>query len=83
MHMFQFGYFVLFVILGFGVGVTNFQAEDIYYRHPIDALNPLFNLIGLGAIIWSFFAFGFSWGLLSLVEMFFGYLAGIQARRMI
>lgn len=79
--MFQIKYFLLFVLLGFAVGFTNTQTETVYDRRGVDALNPLFNIISLGAMIWSFLTFGFSWGLLSFVEMFLGYLAGVHARR--
>ena len=78
--MFQFKYFLLFVLLGFAVGFTNTQTEVVQDRRAVDALNPLFNLISLGAMIWSFATFGFTWGALSFAEMFLGYLAGAYAR---
>ena len=79
--MFQFKYFLLFVFLGFAVGFTNTQTEAVYDRRGTDALNPLFNVISLGAMIWSFATFGFFWGALSFGEMFLGYMAGVYARQ--
>lgn len=79
--MFQIKYFLLFVMLGFAVGFTNTQTEVVHDRRGVDSLNPLFNIISLGAMIWSFATFGFFWGALSFGEMFLGYVAGTYARR--
>ena len=79
--MFQFKYFILFVLLGFALGFTKPMSETTFDRRPVDGLSPLFNIIAFGAMIWSFLTFGFFWGLLSFGEMFLGYQAGLYARR--
>ena len=79
--MFQIKYFLLFVLLGFAVGFSNTKTEVVYDDRGVESLSPLFNIISVGALIWSFGTFGFSWGVLSCGEMLLGFIAGAYARR--
>jgi hypothetical protein len=81
LRMFQFKYFLLFVLLGFAVGFTDKKAEKYQTSLRIDPFRPLIILVSLGAIGWSIFTFGLLWGFLSLGELYLGYWAGCQARQ--
>ena len=74
--MFSLKYFLIYTIAGFVVGFTYNPNKSVAARRPIDGLFPIAALIVVGLLIWNFATFPIEWGLLSVGEVFVGYLVG-------
>jgi hypothetical protein len=78
--MFQWSYFFLYVGLGFGVGLSQNTVDRGSDRRPIDSFALYFIIALLGSLLWNFITFGFSWGVLSVIEGIAGYFLGQKVR---
>ena len=74
--MFSFKYFLIYSIAGFLLGFSYNPNKSVAARRPIDGLFPIVGLIIFGLLIWNFATFPIEWGLLSIGEVFVGYLVG-------
>ena len=74
--MFSLKYFLIYTIAGFVVGFSYNPNKSVAARRPIDGLFPISALIVVGLLIWNFATFPIEWGLLSVGEVFVGYLVG-------
>lgn len=74
--MFMWKYFILYFGAGFAVGLSTKVSNSIAGKRPIDALYPMFATICTALIIWNFYKFGATWGLLSIIEAVVGIFVG-------
>ena len=66
--MFQFHYFILFVAFGFGSGYTNPSVPEDRIK-PVSFLFFPMSIIGLIAIIWSFFSLYISYAMQLIIKI--------------